>query len=111
MNRIRKKLCGKAGESLVETLCAILIFALTSAGLYTMVVTAGNINAAARETERSFQEQLSIVERAEGPGEAGTVTITIRTAEGNTHTAAIPVRVYRAGELHTYFTAEAGGGE
>lgn len=111
MNRIRKKLCGKAGESLVETLCAILIFALTSAGLYTMVMTAGNINAAARETERSFQEQLSIVEQAEGPGEADTVTMTIHKADGTVHTVSVPVRVYRSGELHTYFRAEAGGGE
>lgn len=106
-----KKLKSKAGESLVETLCAILIFALTSAGLYTMLVTAANINASAMETERSFREQLCLVEQAEGPGEAGTVTITIETGAGNTHTAVIPVRVYRAGEVHTYFKAEAGDGE
>lgn len=111
MKKLMKKLRCKAGESLVEVLCAILIFTLASVGMYSMVMAANNINATAKEADRSFQEQMLVVELAEGTPESGTITIVpskiVGSSGGNTADhITVDVDVYRAEELFSYFKAE-----
>lgn len=108
MKRLRTKLRGKTGESLVETLCAILIFTLASVGMYTMILTANRINSDVREKDRGIQEQLIIVEKAEGTAEGGTVTVTLTDGKGNEQTFGIDVEVYRTEDLSSYFKAKGG---
>lgn len=106
MKRLRAKLRSNAGESLVETLCAIAIFALASVAMYTMLMTSGSINRDARERDRNIREQLVIVEKAEGVSEAGTVTVSVTDGRGNTQSFGIEVEVYRTEDLFSYFRAK-----
>lgn len=116
MKKVLKKLSGKAGESLIEVLCAILIFTLASVGMYSMVMAANDINATAKEADRSLQEQMIIVEQADQGGVPGTITITPSKIVGNAgsntaDTITVDVEVYQAEELFSYFKAEEGGTE
>lgn len=60
-----KKLLNNKGESLVESLVAILIFTLSSILLYTMLSTATNLNRAAKEADEAHQQQMIYAEQAE----------------------------------------------
>ena len=74
MNMITKKLRSKAGESLVESLAAILIFTLASIGLFSMIQASNNINRTAREKDTFVQQQMIETEKADraiGTGQAG----------------------------------------
>lgn len=112
MKRLIKKLRSKAGESLVETLCAILIFTLASVGMYSMVMAANNINAAAKEADQKFQEDMLIVEKGDATDTAhhkeGTITVTYNDGDYD-HKFQIAVDVYQSGDLFSYFKKEAGG--
>ena len=48
MKALFRKLKSKVGESLIETLCAILIFTMASIIMYSMVTSAGDINRTAK---------------------------------------------------------------
>lgn len=111
MKRLLNKLRSKAGESLVEVLCAILIFTMASVGMYSMVMAANNINATAKEADQKFQENMLIVEKADGTGAAGTVTMTYTDSNGNAHNFSADVKVYQSGDLFSYFKKDAGGTE
>ena len=60
-----KKLLNNKGESLVESLVAILIFTLSSILLYTMLSTATNLNRAAKEADEAHQQQMIYAEQAD----------------------------------------------
>jgi len=66
MNMIIMRLRGKKGESLIESMAAILIFTFASIIMLTMVTASANINAEAKKAESKYQEQLLIAEKAEG---------------------------------------------
>ena len=109
MKRLLNKLRSKAGESLVEVLCAILIFTMASVGMYSMVMAANNINATAKEADKKFQENMLIVEKGDATNEAnhkeGTITVSYKVGE-EYHKFEIPVDVYKSGDLFSYFKAE-----
>ena len=54
MKQMLNKLKSKAGESLVESLAAILIFTMASIVMYTMVTTASDINLKAKEMDEKI---------------------------------------------------------
>lgn len=113
MKQILKKLRSKAGESLVEVLCAVLIFALSSVGMYSMVMASNNINAAAKEADRALQESLLVVERAENtdpmnPPQSGTIKISFNAQDNQVKYFEVSVDVYQHGDLYSYFRAEGG---
>lgn len=62
-----KKLMNKKGESLIESLVAILIFTLSSILLFTMLTTATDLNRAAKEADAAHQAQMVYAEQAESP--------------------------------------------
>ncbi len=107
-NLIAKKLRSKKGETLVESLAAILIFTMASIVMFSMVTTAGNINSTAKEMDRSVQEQLVGIEKGD-PGivEGGAqINITMTTSRGTTNMASGEVVVYggQNGSLYAYYS-------
>lgn len=114
MNKLIQKLRSRAGESLVESLAALLIFTMASITMYSMVTTAVDINMTAKEADRANQEQMLVAEQGEGTGAGGTVTVTInyKDGEGNDKTETLPgidVDIYGAeGELYAYYKASGG---
>ena len=111
MKKLMKKLHSKRGESLVEVLCAILIFTLSSVGMYTMVMSAAEINTTVKKAEEQNLQQMVVAEKAEGAGIPGTITMTLIDNGGNVKsTTTVDVEIYGAdGELSSYFKAETGG--
>lgn len=111
MKQVFRKLKQKAGETLVEVLCAILIFTLSSVGMYSMVMTANNINAEAKKKDQEIQQQMIVCEKGDGQSTSGTVTMIITNGRGNATTVIVPVEIYGNidGELYSYFKAGTGG--
>ena len=111
MSAFFKKLKSKAGESLVESLCAILIFTMASIVLFSMVSAANDINGKAKEQDAKNQAHLVAVEKGESTAKngTGTVTFTLTTGSGDsvqTETiASVPVDVYggQSDSLFAYF--------
>lgn len=78
MKKIIRKLKSKAGESLVESMAAILIFTLSSIALLSMISASADINRTAKVADQQFQEQMTVVEKAESTdAETGYVTFTV----------------------------------
>lgn len=86
MKHIVKKLKSKAGESLIESLCAILIFTMASIIMYSMVTTAADINMTAKEADEANQQYMLIAEQASGTGTSGNIKIDVIKTEGSGQT-------------------------
>ena len=112
MKRILRKILSRKGESLVETLCAVLIFTLASVAMYSMIMAAGNINDTAKTVDRQVQSQMLVVEKAEGDGIEQTLTMKITPKGGSALSETIPVEVelYQAEDngLFSYFRSTGG---
>ena len=99
---MRKVLRNKKGETLVETLIAILIFTMASIILYSMVTSAAKLNREAKAFDESMMEGMNAVEMESGAltASSGTVTISVVTgknAEGVDicETATVPVDIFK----------------
>lgn len=90
MSSILRKLKSKKGESLVESLCAILIFTMASIVLFSMVSAAGDINGKAKEQDLKNQQQMVAVEKGTNKTGSGSVTVTMN----GTTVATVSVDVY-----------------
>ena len=75
MKAMFRKLKSKIGESLVETLCAILIFTMASIIMYSMVTSAGDINRTAKEMDAKNQAHMIAVEKGEDGAKNGSAVI------------------------------------
>ena len=110
MNMIFKKLRSRAGESLVESLAAILVVTMASIVMYSMVSAAADINLAAKRNDEAVQEQLIAAERADDSDYNGTGTIYIKVEGSSSNVAVVPVNIYGAdGDLFSYFAQEVPG--
>ena len=69
------------GETLIETLVAMLTIVLSVALLCTCVMTAANINKDTREADKVYREELLAAEGRTGTARAGQVKIT--SSSGN----------------------------
>ena len=106
MTAIFKKLKNKVGESLVESLCAILIFTMASVVMFSMVSSAADINGKAKEQDKKNQTYMVAVEKGENRSGRGTVTFTFGS---NVHLD-VDVDVYGDKDtLFAYFMAPQGG--
>ena len=101
MKKLIKKLRSRAGESLVESMAAILIFTLASIIMYTMITAAADINTTAKQVDRTIQEQLVVAERADTATDTGSVTMTM----GGKTVLSEQVNIYggQDGALYSYF--------
>lgn len=93
---MRKKLRSQRGDTLVETLAALLIVVLTMAFLATSIVTAARINAGVRETDTSLHYDGSAPVQ-------GTLTITRQGGTGTGSTVNKNVSVYETAGGYRYY--------
>ena len=91
---MRKKLRSQRGDTLAETLAALLLVVLTMAFLATSLVTAARINAGVRQTDTALK-----YDAAEGEKKPLTVT-----RENNSVTKS--VKVYETKGGYRYYTYE-----
>lgn len=108
MKNFLRKLKSKAGESLIESLAAILIFTMASIVMYTMVTTAGDLNLTAKEMDYANQQHMIAVEKGLPDAKNGSAVITFSL--GSTEIAQTQVDIY-GGEndsLFTYFIQTGG---
>ena len=108
MKYLFRKLKNKAGESLIESLAAILIFTMASLVMYTMVTTAADLNRPAKEMDEANQHHLIAVEKGLPEAQNGSATITF-SLDG-TQIAQTQVDIYggKDGSLFTYFVNTGG---
>ena len=111
---MKKFLHDKKGETLVETLAAILIFTMASIALYTMVTTASSMNIQVRHKSEEVQEQVLIAEQASGDENRTENNIVFKIPDPkSTGTISVSetVDVYRknADSVYTYFLKTNGG--
>ena len=94
-----KRLRSKRGETLVETLAAILVFSLASIMLFSMLSSAADINRTVQETREKNEQELESIERQTG-GTAGSVLIEFEGKDP------IPVTVteYGSGEAGAFYS-------
>ncbi|MBQ9545151.1 MAG: hypothetical protein IJV00_08495 [Clostridia bacterium] len=87
-----KRLCSKSGESITETLIAILMISLTFLFLASAVVTAAKANEAIKHNEINL-----VIESA--PEDAGEITVNIEYTAGSTdHTVTLTANMFRYDE-------------
>lgn len=91
---MRKKLRSQRGDTLTETLAALLLVVLTMAFLATSLVTAARINAEVRQSDTALKYDTA-------DGEKKTLTI---TRENNS--VAKSVKVYETKGGYRYYTHE-----
>ena len=115
------KLHGCAGDTLVETLAAILIVALSSVMLLSAAAAAANINKQIKEADAEYAEQVSVAESmsaggssagaagstgnsgsASGTSSAGTGTLTIKSGSSTVATVDIQYFGVKDGKLLSY---------
>lgn len=65
MDKMKKKLRSKKGESLIESLVSILIFTLASIMLYTMLSTSVRLNQAAKDADAKYEVEMIYAEQGE----------------------------------------------
>ena len=106
---MKKVLHNQKGETLIETLAAILIFTMASIALYSMVMTAAKLNHSARTTETRVQDQLVFAERADTPVKAAQIHMKINVVNGGpVELPPVDVQVFQEGSsdsLYSYFKA------
>lgn len=83
MNKIIARLRSKTGESLIESMAAILIFTFASIVMYTMIMSANDINRQAAQKEQEVENQMRIVEMMEGAGTTSAVNFVINGDTSN----------------------------
>ena len=91
---MRKKLRSQRGDTLTETLAALLLVVLTMAFLATSLVTAARINAVVRQSDTALKYDAA-------DGKTKTLTI---TREDNSVTKS--VKVYETKGGYRYYTHE-----
>ena len=92
MNRIKKKTKSRAGETIAETLVAVLIIALAFVMLCGAVGAAARVNASANNNHTAFTAT-----------EKGTATATVNLTLGSfNETATYSVKTY-GNEIYTYY--------
>ena len=115
MKKIIKRLKSRAGESLVESMAAILVFTLASIIMLSMVSTSANINETAKASDQKLAEELAVAEKGTGTSITLGATVTIDFLGSSQES--VSVDLYRKDDaaLYAYYVqapeeAEMGGG-
>ena len=104
MNKIVKRLRSSVGETLVESMAAILIFTFGSIILYSFVSSSVDINRQAKELEANYKTQMNLVEQGQGTLSDSSVALTYGNSQNPTDQ--VPVTVCVGGQekpLYAYF--------
>lgn len=97
-----QKLLDRRGETLVETLAAILIVSMSSALLLAAAAAASRMNQAVRAADEQLRQEQAAAERQE---QSAGDCVTVRTDAGKTYSYQID-RTGGSGELRSYVLAE-----
>lgn len=97
---MRKKLRSQRGDTLTETLAALLLVVLTMAFLATSLVTAARINAGVRQTDTALKYD------DDDEGETKTLTITRQGGAATDLPVEKNVKVYETKGGYRYYTYE-----
>lgn len=73
MLKLRMRLCNKAGETLVESLMAILIFTMASIAMFSMCKSAADVNLKVKAYRKDMEAQIAMIEKADGAGVPETI--------------------------------------
>lgn len=106
MKKVLKFIHSKCGETLVESVLAILIFTLASIIMLSMISAANNINQTAKDADREYFDQLVSAELASGTATQGEVTFAF-----SGETVRVDVDIYGTEDgLYAYYksTGDAG---
>ena len=96
-----KKLKNKKGESLIESLAAILIFTLSSILLFSMLSTAAKLNRAVKDADEAHQQQMIHAEQAISPSTSNqNKTVTISFVSNGTATPLFTFRNVNIYQMH-----------
>lgn len=98
---MRKKLRSQRGDTLTETLAALLLVVLTMAFLATSLVTAARINAGVRQTDTALK-----YDDDDDEGETKTLTITRQGGAATDRPVEKNVKVYETKGGYRYYTYE-----
>lgn len=101
-----RKLRSRKGETLTETLVAVLIVGLASVVLASMIGAASRISTQVLEREKDLYEEIAAAETQTGSGQDGVVTVRIGGTDKNFAVS------YYGGEdqLHSYSYEKGGSG-
>ena len=108
LKKLMARLRGRKGETLVESLAAILVFTLSSIILLTMVSAATGLNRAAKIADENRQTQLAAAETGGSEVCRGTVRICFNeNSRASSTPRSYDVSVCREapGALYAYFRA------
>lgn len=96
---MNRKLKSRSGETLVETLFALLVVVLAMTMLAGSIVSAARVNKGAEDLDTAF--------RITNDGQAGSVTVTHSSGE----TTSIPVKAYQTDDQnkYCYYTTDSAG--
>ena len=111
MKKLWKRLKSKCGESLIETLAAIVVFTLASVILLTMTTSAADLAQTNKDVAERIHADMVYAEKGPDSGGAassGSVTFTVNSSGASVN---IPVVIYRQGEGALYSYYPAGGDE
>ena len=75
-----KKFRSKCGETLAETLVGVLVIALASVALASMITASAKLSTKAKENDDRLYQSISAAETQSGTGTDGTVTVVIGSA-------------------------------
>lgn len=107
----REKILNSRGETLVETLAAILIAVLSVALLLGSVTASGQLARQADQSDTSFFETLTNAEDRGTPLTEGVASSPeVKIKESGTEVT-IPVQVYGGEDLYSYARKDPSGGE
>lgn len=104
MKKLFSRLRGSRGESLIESLAAILVFTLSSIIFLTMVTSANNINRTVKDEYAAFQEQRQAIENVTPTSPPAELTISCKGA-----TTTITVQQVTSGGLTAFYPTVSGG--
>ena len=102
---MKKFLCDRRGETLVEVLAAILIFTLSSIILYSMVTSASRVNKQAKDTFTEIEAQMVVAEQAEAKVGTEKITMTLSNGEQICDANVDIFRENKEDSLYSYYKA------
>ena len=102
---MRRKLQNSRGETLVETLAAILIASLSVALLFSCIMASTRMDENARAADKRYYEALSRAEEQTDKvtlTDAGGTEITTVQVVGNSNTQTIPIHFFGGESMYSY---------
>ena len=103
--RTFRKLRSRKGETLTETLVAVLLVGLASVVLASMISAASRMGAQALERDTALYEEITVAE-AQSSGQNGSVTVEIGGSSQNFNVTYFG----EEDQLHSYSYDKGGGG-